>query len=534
MRRALARALSALRGGPPPDPQEALAAGAFDRDFYLATYPDVAASGVDPLAHFMTFGWREGRDPSPRFSTTAYLQAFPDAAEAGINPFLDHLRTGRYVLPPAEPPEGFRHPILEHLVPVGARRPPPAPALSSLDLAAELTISRDGLKRLHITFSHDDFSVHLGGLQLSIRREAARLAELGRDHLHIHPARAWQTVRTADEPYPLGVVWNGRPLGVFSADAIIAALAAVAGSTSDGRSFAIHSLLGHTADETADILAAAGLSQGVFWLHDFASLCAGFHLLRDDVEDCAAPPLDSAACAICLYGPWRARHLAEHLRLFERLALTVASPSQTALDLWTDRADVPVAGAVVLPHARLVARGPAPLPAANRPLRVAHLGFTAAHKGWPIFRRLAITHAFDPRYAFHHLGAGGDPELPVTFASVSVDADRPGAMTEALLRAEIDAVVIWPLCQETFSLVAYEAVAAGCAVITGPDSGNVAAFVRETGHGRVLDDEAALADAFAGGDILQLARAQRKPMLYDLELSALSLDLRGSPLKSQA
>jgi hypothetical protein len=534
MRRALARILGGLRGAPRIDPDARLAAGAFDRDFYLATYPDVAASDFDPLSHFLSLGWREGRDPSQTFSTAAYLAAFPDVVEAGTNPLLDHLRTGRRVLPHAEPPEGFRHRILERLVPVGARRPPPPPPFSDLDLAAELAVSRDGLKRLHVTFSHDDFTAHLGGLQLSIRREALRLAELGRDHLHIHPARAWQTVRTADEPYPLGVVWNGRPLGVFSGDSIIAALAAVAGSASDGRSFAIHSLLGHTADETADILAAAGLTQGVFWLHDFASLCAGFHLLRNDVEDCAAPPPASGACAICLYGPWRARHLAEHRRLFERLALTVASPSQTALDLWTDRADFPVAGTVVLPHARLLARGPAPLPAANRPLRVAHLGFTAAHKGWPIFRRLAITHGFDPRYAFHHLGAGGDRDLPVTFEAVSVDADRPGTMTEALLRAEIDAVLVWPLCQETFALVAYEAVAAGCAVITGPDSGNVAIFVRETGAGRVFDDEPALTDAFADGQILELARAQRKPMLYDLELSALSLDLPGSPLKSQA
>jgi hypothetical protein len=62
-------------------------------------------------------------------------------------------------------------------------------------------------------------------------------------------------------------------------------------------------------------------------------------------------------------------------------------------------------------------------------------------------------------------------------------------------------------------------------VITGPDSGNVQAFVRETGHGRVLADEAALAEAFESGEILELSRARRRPMLYDLAFSALSLDL---------
>ena len=98
-------------------------------------------------------------------------------------------------------------------------------------------------------------------------------------------------------------------------------------------------------------------------------------------------------------------------------------------------------------------------------------------------------------------------------------------MANALTAAEPDAVLAWPLCRETFSFVAYEAVAAGAAVVTGPDSGNIQAFVSETGHGRVLADEAALTAAFETGDILDLARARRRPMLYELRHSALSLDL---------
>jgi hypothetical protein len=98
-------------------------------------------------------------------------------------------------------------------------------------------------------------------------------------------------------------------------------------------------------------------------------------------------------------------------------------------------------------------------------------------------------------------------------------------MQETLEALEVDAVLIWPLCRETFSFTAYEAAAAGAAVITGPDSGNVAAFVAETGHGRVEPDEASLAAAFASGAITELARARRKPRLYDLKFSALTVDL---------
>lgn len=36
----------------------------FDDDWYLQTYPDIAAAGVDPKAHFLNFGWHEGRWPN--------------------------------------------------------------------------------------------------------------------------------------------------------------------------------------------------------------------------------------------------------------------------------------------------------------------------------------------------------------------------------------------------------------------------------------------------------------------------------------
>ena len=73
-------------GVPVPDPI------GFDAGFYLATNPDVAAAGVDPLDHFNTFGWREGRNPSAAFDTDYYLAQNPDVAAAGVNP-LEHFNT---------------------------------------------------------------------------------------------------------------------------------------------------------------------------------------------------------------------------------------------------------------------------------------------------------------------------------------------------------------------------------------------------------------------------------------------------------
>ena len=512
--------------------ERTLAAKEFDGAFYLASNVDVAKTGVDPLDHFLASGWREGRDPNSAFSVKDYLESYPDIAAADINPFIHYLSAGRAEGRTGRTDLGFRYEIIKRLVPPEKQVAALVRAEAKLKLgtvaalAKGLTGAKTGLSDLHITFSHDDYTTNTGGVQLCLQREDARIAELGRDHLHLYPAKPWPVVRTRGEEGHLGVLLNGKALGVFSPKMVIAAVAKAAGAVKPGqRSFAIHSLLGHNAGETADLLAAAGLTAGFFWLHDFASVCAGFHLMRNDVEDCAAPPPDSQACGICVYGPWRARHVAEHERLFERLQLTVVAPAQVTLDLWKARTGYAAAREIVLPHARLVERGPAPATPADRPLRIAYAGMPAAHKGWEIFRDLVAKHADDPRYQFIHLGGRTPHGLPLEFHKVTVTEAAPRAMQEAIEKHAIDAVLIWPLCRETFSFIAYEAVAAGAAVITGPDSGNVAAFVAEGGHGVVLEGEEALAAAFEAGELADLARAVRKPSVYDLAFSALTVDL---------
>jgi hypothetical protein len=507
-----------------------LAEAEFDAAFYLAANPDVAKSGGDPLDHFLISGWREARDPNAAFSVKDYLESYPDIGAADINPFVHYLSAGRAEGRTGRTDLGFRYDILKALQPPDARVAAVMRASARLKLGTQaalekgLAAAKTGLADLHVTFSHDDYTANTGGVQLCLQREGRKIAALGRDHLHLFPAKPWPVVRTKADAGHLGVLLNGKSLGVYAPKTIAQALKAASGKAGK-RSFAVHSLLGHAATETADILAAVGLKAGFFWLHDFASLCAGFHLMRNDVEDCAAPPPASQACGICVYGPWRARHIAEHERLFERLSLTVVSPAQVTLDLWKARSAYPAAAEVVLPHAHLVERGPAPVQPAGRPLRVAFAGMPAAHKGWELFRDLAAAHADDPRYHFLHLGGRTPPGLPIEFQKVVVTERKPRAMQEAVEAHEADVVLIWPLCRETFSFTAYEAAAAGAAVITGPDSGNVAAFVQDGRHGLVLADEAALAAAFESGDVVELARARRRPQLYDLAFSALTVDL---------
>lgn len=68
----------------------------FDTSYYLATNRDVAASGLDPLDHYVRYGAREGRDPSIAFDTSSYLTANRDVAAAGANPLVHYLQYGQF------------------------------------------------------------------------------------------------------------------------------------------------------------------------------------------------------------------------------------------------------------------------------------------------------------------------------------------------------------------------------------------------------------------------------------------------------
>jgi len=67
----------------------------FDEDYYRHRYIDIEKNKVDPFEHFIVFGWREGRDPAPWFSTRSYLSDYGDVEASGQNPFLHYLEIGK-------------------------------------------------------------------------------------------------------------------------------------------------------------------------------------------------------------------------------------------------------------------------------------------------------------------------------------------------------------------------------------------------------------------------------------------------------
>jgi len=63
----------------------------FDRDWYLSAYPDVAAAGIDPLAHFLGFP-AERRNPNALFDSRAWAQA--RGLDPTANALADYVEGG--------------------------------------------------------------------------------------------------------------------------------------------------------------------------------------------------------------------------------------------------------------------------------------------------------------------------------------------------------------------------------------------------------------------------------------------------------
>ena len=67
----------------------------FNKKWYLNTYPDVKKAKMDAAVHYLKYGWKEHKDPSPLFCTKQYLLQNKDVAAKGINPLVHFEKYGK-------------------------------------------------------------------------------------------------------------------------------------------------------------------------------------------------------------------------------------------------------------------------------------------------------------------------------------------------------------------------------------------------------------------------------------------------------
>ncbi|CAH6828712.1 hypothetical protein VCHA34P112_170108 [Vibrio chagasii] len=67
----------------------------FDKQFYLENNKDVSESDVEPIEHYLNFGWKEGRNPCSWFNVNSYLRLNEDVRISGVEPFNHYLEFGK-------------------------------------------------------------------------------------------------------------------------------------------------------------------------------------------------------------------------------------------------------------------------------------------------------------------------------------------------------------------------------------------------------------------------------------------------------
>lgn len=491
----------------------------FDEKYYRNRYGNMIEPDEDPVSHYLREGWLRGNDPTSSFSTKYYLRRYDDVRQAGVNPFYHYLAAGKREGRETQGAEAWQSDIVKTIRPLSERcqdwssGADAARALDSHNLAQALEGAGIlAAPKIVLSFSHDNYPKHTGGVQLALMVEQVSFTSAGWRYLHLSPAVPLPTWSRKDElpgrfAYHINV--DGHEIGISTCEDLISALRRRTRNCQLELIF--HALQGHSPETLLYLAKSLNVNHAYYWVHDYFSICPGYTLLRNDVAFCAAPPPESQACSICVYGDERRRTLSSVKALFNDLAITVLAPSTRALELWNERAFLPSLKRMVIPHGRLIDRTRDKFGGdinydfgSDRVIRIAFLGYPVAHKGWNVFERLINDFGDDSRYEFFQFGTISTPEVKLRHVPVTVSAADRNAMASSLRREKVDVAIIWSIWPETFSFTAHEAAAAGAYILTSNESGNILPLIKSIGCGLALEKEQHLYDLFTTGRIRDL------------------------------
>lgn len=367
---------------------------------------------------------------------------------------------------------------------------------------------------LVISLSHDDYALVFGGLQNCVGDEEQAFTDRGWVYLHLCPAQPLPVLaeNTAPENFLVSVRANGSRVGVVDFATLMREMGR-ADLIRLRRVFVLHHLQGFSPELVVDLAQAFAPNKTIAWVHDFFTLCPNPAMLRNDTAFCEGPEPNSRDCTTCIYGAAKRKlHLARLEYLFDALRPDLLAPSEIALTFWRARSPLRYSTASVFPHCTLLMEPNLLVRKSETHLRIGFAAGAWYHKGWDVFEELASRFHNDPRYSFFHLGAtSAGFSSKLKFIRVVVTPSERLSMTDAIRAHEIDVIVNWSRCYETFCFAAYEAVAAGAFVLARRGAGNIVPAVSQKGveQGIGLSSDEELFRLFAGRDLFELTKRRR-------------------------
>jgi glycosyltransferase involved in cell wall biosynthesis len=332
-----------------------------------------------------------------------------------------------------------------------------------------------------IAFAHDDYVEHVGGIQIVSAREEVVFRELGDSYISVFPSYESIALSASSPDEFLVRCRIGGELidGTFP---LVDFADAFSGWFSE-RSVVVvvHSVLGHSPEAILKAMETLNPSAAFWWIHDYSVHCQNYRLTRNDVNWCGDPAPDSQSCQLCSYSLVRGQHVDRVRSLIDGVDWVFAAPSEVAAEQSvTGHTPLP-RRPLVIPHGSIWRDGATrDACSENEKVRIAFVGYPSPAKGWNRFLSLLSEAGQDAdNFEFFHFGSDSRSVPGVSFVELKPEPGGRSTATQTLLHYRIDAVVNFVEVKETFNFVTFEAMAAGCCIVTSPRSGNVVAAASE-------------------------------------------------------
>ena len=217
----------------------------------------------------------------------------------------------------------------------------------------------------------------------------------------------------------------------------------------------------------------------LYYAHDYYCVCTNRFLYNGDVT-CIGPDFQLKCCDCDCYEK-QVELRASHRDLFCKKNVKVIVPSQDMMERL--KTVYRFMDFFVVPHLKYsILHNPNPC---QNVLRVAFLGAMSSIKGWELFERLCID--CKNSYDFYYYG-NTNRSLPENVIYKKTSLDLGCGMAEGLKKNDIDIACVMSVWPETYGYTLFEALEAGCYIVTTNKSGNVCRTVKELGCGSVFED----------------------------------------------
>jgi glycosyltransferase involved in cell wall biosynthesis len=417
----------------------------FDVEHYLSTNEDVRKTGVDPYYHYAVQGYKENRSTGYFFDPVSYLEWNADVKLSGVNPVYHYVTNG---IKEARKSSS----LISNFIPIASskiNKTTPEFISDEVSDIGRLLSAYD-----YIFLTHDNVKFRTGGIQKIVQSE---VAQLNMNYLLLSPTSIKNIFMVFDS------VSNTQ--GYISVERLRQEVKIL-------DKLVIHSFV----NTNLSIFESSNLpkisKKIIYWIHDYSSICKNFLLLRNNYENCGAPPLNSLACSVCGYSDGRSDYVGEYEKFFKTYLhkIKFVAPSLHAKKVFNNYYNEKKFEVNVREH--FIVEGKSysrtKIIDESNPLKIGYVGSTQPHKGFGIFLQLIASMKDVNFYVFSSQNIQSSH-----FTYVHCSTQSLISTSDLLEGLDIDILILPSRWEETFCIVAYEALKAGCTVYVMNGSGNL-------------------------------------------------------------